>query len=541
MDLASIGVPVAELTRSPAARKIAELAAASKLFLYHFEYRYCMSAAAQFLPDGLPDQSRAAAWQAGILPENKYAAFRNDLALGSYHPGHRAKWTTHELCHGLVGFAWHPGATPFFHALAARLAELLPVALYYFFDEAQLNRCPAHEGGGPLFAAFCPDCETAACQGPREHDADADRYYAEGMAFIDRELAAVARSRRLGRPLASPWANLDLASDGLTYAAMQANRLATPEFERYVTLFCSEDAGLHQSLESLEARILELATAIVKNGQAKTWLGSRGRWIAQDLGWRLIEVQAQSDGEVAIELDRMITNLAAAQDETAIADTIKDYQALHKDYHLPNPEDLFAVGYPLPGGMGLSLHQIQAGIDSACPRTMAMLPESATDRIGVRKRLVVDFATQDRLERKPLGQRFAHWLASRESGDVLTLAKIESAMAHAPPADATTLSLGVPTDGDLTIRIDPAVRFFRCNAAVMGRLGLEAVEGQDCLLAIRRDSDGDIALLNLDLSLEELLTKLQQGPLPHSALELDEEVLETLLQAHVLAPDRWLL
>ncbi|HIN85132.1 MAG TPA: hypothetical protein EYN06_01535, partial [Myxococcales bacterium] len=127
-----------ELTRTPASALIGRLAAQSNLMLSHFEHRVEFSLPEAWLPVGRADLSEAPGWQNGVLTESKYQAFRHDRISGSFHPGHRAKWTAHELCHGLVGFAWQPGAGRFFHALSARLAEVLPVALWYFFDEAGL-------------------------------------------------------------------------------------------------------------------------------------------------------------------------------------------------------------------------------------------------------------------------------------------------------------------------------------------------------------------------------------------------------------------
>ncbi|MCA9539361.1 MAG: hypothetical protein KC620_10770, partial [Myxococcales bacterium] len=117
-----INVPAAELRRSPAAAVIGRLAAESGLLLAHFEYRHHLP-----LPDAWgaadrPDLGGEPHWSAGRLVEPKYGVFRHDEPVGGFHPGHRAKWTTHELCHALVGFAWHPEATPFFLTLAARLA-----------------------------------------------------------------------------------------------------------------------------------------------------------------------------------------------------------------------------------------------------------------------------------------------------------------------------------------------------------------------------------------------------------------------------------
>ena len=136
------GAPLEELERSTAARRVAELAAHSQLLMSHYEYRVALPVPDAWRPEGRPDLGEPQGWVAGVLPESKYQGFRHDRLIGSLHPGHRAKWTTHELLHGLVGFAWRPGASTLFHALAARMAEVLPVALWYFFDEAHLKRCP---------------------------------------------------------------------------------------------------------------------------------------------------------------------------------------------------------------------------------------------------------------------------------------------------------------------------------------------------------------------------------------------------------------
>ena len=144
------GAPAHELLRSPASQAVGRLAMQSNLLLSHFEHRVELALPEEWLPTDRPDLGETPVWQNGVLPEAKYQAFRHDRISGSFHPSHRAKWTGHELCHGLVGFAWKPSASRFFHALASRLAEVLPVALWYFLDEANLRRCPSHQGGAAL-------------------------------------------------------------------------------------------------------------------------------------------------------------------------------------------------------------------------------------------------------------------------------------------------------------------------------------------------------------------------------------------------------
>ena len=180
------GAPDREFTRSPAAMRVGHLATEAELFLFHFEHRVHLE-----LPEDWVERPEDAAppeWLGGVLPERKYQSFRHDLLIGSFHPGHRAKWSAHELCHALVGFAWRPDPSPLFLATAGRLAELLPVVLWYFLDEAYLQRCPVHQGGGALFRKHCLACDAAAQ--PNLGDVHAERRLEEAVRFMERELAA---------------------------------------------------------------------------------------------------------------------------------------------------------------------------------------------------------------------------------------------------------------------------------------------------------------------------------------------------------------
>ena len=209
------GLPAHELSRSPCAARVGDLATASGLFAFHYEHRSRLAPPVDWVPWDPPE------WDAGRLPEAKYAAFRHDLPIASFHPGHRAKWSAHELCHALVGFGWRADASPLWNATAARLAELLPVVLWYFLDEVRLTRCPRHDG--PLFTASCDDCEAVACARPWSRE---DAAHLRAAAdFLDRELAAIARTRRLGVPVPHIRGSLDLCSDGIAYAAAHGPRL----------------------------------------------------------------------------------------------------------------------------------------------------------------------------------------------------------------------------------------------------------------------------------------------------------------------------
>jgi len=532
-------IPEHELKRSPASAAIGREAERSRLLMSHFEYRVSLEVPEHWIPEGRPDLGTRGAWQRGTLPESKYASFRNDLQIGSYHPGHRAKWTAHELCHGLVGFAWRADAAPLFHALAARLAELVPVALFYFFDEAHLNRCPDHKGGGPLFGQFCKACEEAAASGPLREDPEAERFIREGKAFIDRELTAVHRSTQLGRPISSPWANLDLCSDGLAYAAAQGPRLSSPEMHHYIESFFPEHSAWHASLEALSARIEAVVASMVDGKPLVPWRADADLYMARDLGWRCLETATQCDREVSDKLTALVTDLAGSPTREGILRLMEGYRTLYEAYVLPEPEDVFSVGYPLPDGSGRSNRQIAEGIASACPfawETLGGLGASARDA------LVVRFVEADRFERTPLGYRFARWAAAEERGLAARIAAVEAGIAHAPPPSLVSLSLGSDHPANGMVMLDPAVQLFRTDAAVAVALGLasgEETAGRQIWLAMRREVDGEMVVLNLSDDLGDALSRLGDGPKPRTGLGLEADLIEVLENARLICPTSW--
>jgi hypothetical protein len=430
------GFPRRGHLRSPASQRIARLAKREGLFGFHFEHRFALDIPDAWLAVGA-DPSPSS-WSQGELPERKYMSFRHDLAVASFHPGHRGKWTSHELCHALVGFAWHPGASPFFHATAGRLAELLPVVLYYFLDEVRLRRCPDHAGGGPLYRAFCPACEAVAAFRPME---DEDRLHvADAARFLDRELAAVARSRRLGRPIAHRFGSLDLCSDGLAYAQAHGPRLGSPAMERFAALLVP-DGGWSETLDALEARVVAVARAIAVGDPLPSLGGRRARWAAQDLGSRLLTVWSDTGGEVADAVLEFVDRLvgvvhggtgAEARLDGAVASIQRDWAALTEDFELPRVEDVFAVGYPLGAAPVSHADQLRAGLRSVVPMTLELFGDAGVDPLD-------GFAPNDLAtpRRANLGDRFADWL----EGPVRHLAAVETAI-RAVRADPLVGALG---------------------------------------------------------------------------------------------------
>lgn len=531
------GLPRAELARSRAAAEVGRWATRAELLLFQFEHRAPVDADGDPGGDDGDPGDRDGGWTDGVLPEPKYGAFRHDLRIGSFHPGHRAKWTAHELCHGLVGFAWRADASPLFHATAARLAELAPVVLWYFLDEIGLRRCPRHVG--PLFRGLCADCERLAAEGPGIHDvAAAARFAADAARFVDDELAAVARTLRLGRPAPHVWGSIDLCGDGLAYAAAHAPRLRGPAFAAWAERFLGlGDPMWHSSLDGLAERAVAVLRAIGQ-GEALPVAGTRAGWVAQDLGQRLLDVWGLTEGDCADALLAVVDDLA---DGASPADTFAAYAELYAAYELPDPADVFAVGYAVDGVPCRASAQIADGLATVVPVTLDAARDAGLDPVAD---LAAPFVAADRLVRRPLGHRFADWLAVAHPGPIADLARYEAALrsARGEPA-AVALGAGVGSrlaDGfevhrfavDVVALADAVEAGEATGVVVDGALTVagvdgEPVEAEPTALAIGR-CGADLVIASVD---------------PGWALTapdtLPDDTRRILTEAGVLVADRW--
>lgn len=491
------GAPPHELARSPAAAEVGRLAASAGMFLFHHEHR---------VPLELPDAwgpADDADWVDGVLPEPKYGAFRHDLRIGSFHPGHRAKWTAHELCHALVGFGWRPDAPPLWVATAARLCELAPVVLWYFLDEIGLRRCPRHTG--PLFRTFCADCERAASAGPDPafELGRAEALAREAAAFLEAELAAVARTRRLGRPAPHVFGSLDLCSDGLAYGAAHGPRLRSEAFSAWFERFVPPgDPGVHASLDDLEGRVVAVLRAVAQ-GEPLALTGARAGWVAQDLGQRLLDVWAQTAEPCAGELLAVVDALAAGG---TAAEAFAAYVELHEAWDLPEPEAVFAVGYPVDAAPH-GARSVGRGLGTVVPVALAAAEDAGVDVVG-------RFAEADLRgrARRPLGARFARWIAEAWPGSVADLARYEAALRTAR-GEPELAALGA--DGVDELRLAEGVEVHRFGFDVVraaeqvdsgevsgrhdgGRLALDpAPVPREVGLAIGRDAAGELVIAEI--------------------------------------------
>lgn len=490
----SVPAPAGELTRSPAARVVGALAARDGLFCTHFEHRQAMPLPEHWEVRDRPDLGpypwdEDGGWRQGHLPETKFRSFRLDRRIASFHPLHGPKWGAHELCHALVGFGWSPGVSALWHATAARLAEVLPVALWYFYDEAGLRRCPLHAEGGPLFGRRCLDCEHAAENTDIESTVD-ESWHRRGRAYVEREIDAAAKTLRTGQVLPSRFATLDLSTDGLAYVAAHGPVLMSDAFAEWVARFLDgESDGHHNSIDGLVARVRAVADALA-GGPLPAPVHGGERRAAQDVGWRLLALMEDVEGEAHAELARMVERLATAQDLAGIGRTIDDYTTLHEDWVLPSPEAVFAVGYPLPQGHGTSTAQLGAGLASGLPSVWSALGDG-------REALVARFATSDPLERRPLARRFADWLGAQHH-PLTSLARFEAALTHPAANDPAERSLEDTPVRQGPLRRTRGVEVVRLERPVQveGGLGVEVPEDGGWVAVVRRGAETNVEALD---------------------------------------------
>lgn len=434
-----------EINRSSVAKRIGHLAQQNHLLLFNYEARVKLEPNTAWLEGA----SSAPRWEAGILAEPKYGAFRSDLRIGSFHAGQQAKWTAHELCHALLGFAWQEGASLYFHATAARLAELLPVAVFYYYDEIDSKRCGKHADISFPYVGFCAACEAAAKSGVTAKQSNAFFWEDEGKRFVQSEIDAVLRGLKTGDIIANPNHKLNLASDGLTYARAQARRLNSPEFKRYIEQFVPENTGCTHSLEEFIERIFALQSALLDGEPFAPYSATQETWIAQDLAWRLIETQAQCDGELVQEFDTLLEILEKEPTQKGIHQVVQTYEELAEEYYCPTPSDMLSVGYTLTETYGNSVEQLREGLRSALPLTLA----DAEDEI-------VPFAESDGADRRFLAIRFAAHLKDREHS-AATKVSFEAALCHPPLVD---IEFGVVSENRSVARLNPTLEYFELTA-----------------------------------------------------------------------------
>jgi len=466
----------AEAAATEAGARIFGLAEAAGVGLSHFEYHVALPD--PWAPEARPDLGEVGGWSNGVLVETKFRHFRLDRPLGSFHPGQRGKWTAHELCHQLVGFAWWPGMSRLHVATMARLAEALPVALWYFFDDAGRARCPEHAGVDAFSEPFCRACERLAGAGPADDPHGAARIDA-GRAFLCREIDGALRGLAEGRVIHTPWNSIDLASDGLAWSSAHGARLQGAAFAEWMEAFRGWGSGWRRSIDELVAGIDALAGHLAGGAPPVVPLCAPAERAAADLAWRFLVIRralATRNRKGRDFLDRVLLRL---KDGEPAANVAAAYAEAPRG--LPSQEVACAVGYALgPGStLGLGFEQVAQGIESALPATVASLR-----RRGQLAEAQARFFAADRAVRRPLARRFAESLP----GGVVEaeLASLEAALADPGPAPLATLALAPDVHDATPLRLGAGVEIVETEHDVVPMLqGFDAVPGPAAALVVR--------------------------------------------------------
>jgi hypothetical protein len=472
--------------------------------LFHFEHRAHLPIPEAFQSESAAfDAGEPPEWVDGVLPERKYHSFSHDSRIGSFHPGHRGKWSAHELCHGLVGTAWRSGANTLFHATAGRLAELLPVVLYYFLDEVRLRRCTEHAGGGPLFRGYCDRCEAAASAGPRPIDVSDRGHLDSARRYLEAELARVADTRAADWPVGHRWGSLDLCTDGLAYAAAHEARLNSAAFHRWAEAF----PVATDQLDGLLERIGRVTRAICEGADLDP-IGDRWDWVVQDLAWRALVAAELLDGDraaAALATFELLASEAPSQASVRRARSVWGRAGAHA---FP----VFTTG--VARDQGVDLRGLGAGLRSVCPLTMDLFEDAGVNP-------VMDFAASDSPVRRPLGDRFSDWLGG-SNPQLQPLAAFESALRHAG-SDGLASVVGARIG---PVRLADGVRLIAAEVDPMAMA--EAVEKGEVSsllraegvrltgvteemqvatrLVVGRDGAGEVMVLELALDAAEVLS-----------------------------------
>jgi hypothetical protein len=482
--------------------------------LAHFEHRAWIEPPDAFAVPLRPDLGEVAGWVEGVLAETKFRHFRLDRMVMSFHPGQRAKWTAHEALHRLVGWAWWPDMSRLELATMARVAEALPVAAWYAFDEEGRRRCARHHHGDAWGAAACPACDREALAGPAPAEGDA-ALRAAGRAFLDREIEAALASCRTGRVVSSAWRSVDLASDGLAWAGAHGPRLAHPSFARWVERFVPVGHGRFDTLDALVARVRAVADAVLDGALLAPWPCGAADWVLQDLSQRISEIVLDCAPACATVLDGA---LADAASHRSVAQLARAYTAAAKRWALPPAEAVFALGYASPGLPAAPSPQLRAGLESAFPATWARLGPQA-------HLLAAEVAAHDPVERRPLVRRALPLLVDRLPAPLAGLARLEAALADPPPADlgALTLAADVTDDDPLALGAIERVEVPRgWDSALRGEARSPLGRGRPAHVAVRRAPDGAIEIVPLSAAAAAACARMAEGSRAPLAVPAEE-------------------
>lgn len=444
--LGQLGCPGIELLSSPAAARAGLLAARIGRAFTHHELRVRIPMPEELHPEiAVWQAGTVPTWSDGVLAEPKYFSFFQDDPHSPFNPNHRAKWRSHELLHGVVGWYWHPEMTRFEACLGARLGELLPVLHWYGLDEIGRARCPRHALASPTREG-CLDCERASLRVFAGQEREAGLRSARwSEAHLAREWAACLEMLESGRPVSTPVPGIDAQSDAEGYLLGHWNRLTAWSFGAWVERFCRPGVDYSDSMVGMALRVARTTHSLCSGpltadpGQMRRL---RARRAVQDLGYRLLLVLEHA-GEGPIEdrllpeidvLAQVAAGLLTEGEESRAAQAIQTALGALDEVAALLPDRLSSA----VGAMGMRFllreAQIDAGLDQLLEGLADALPdtwESMTEPEEVGWR----FAASDHFDRSgTLAARFAAWWAE-EGGADADLVALEALVQDLPRRD----------------------------------------------------------------------------------------------------------
>ncbi|MCB0349069.1 MAG: hypothetical protein KDD37_09540 [Bdellovibrionales bacterium] len=387
-DIIRMGADPKDYHRSSVSKRIFALAQENQLLFAHYEYRWPVPVPEHWLHSSMREEGQGASyWQSGVLFESKYQAFRHDSAVCNFHPGQSSKWGAHELCHKLVGYAWRPNENLLFHTLAAWTAEVLPVVVYYFWDEIDSYKCDVHRAHTMSPTSYCVSCE-AISEVTKE---TRSQQLQAGWDFLNTQLLAIEESLQKQRIISAPYFSLNLADDAYHYSLSQLERLNSDVYIEYMKE--AVPATLYtQSIEDLIKRVRYVASALMDNSSFSNYNISRENWAYMDISFRGLELAESMD----TELKSIFLKQVRAYIKTKKLDAfLAEYQALQEDYEMPSAREFFGTGYEINNEFGFYKEQIIEGLQSLLPNTYELLNDDEID----------EFVKSDRGNREYLGQR----------------------------------------------------------------------------------------------------------------------------------------
>ena len=208
----------------------------------------------------------------------------------------------------------------------------------------------------------------------------------------------------------------------------------------------------------------------------------------------------------------------------ALVAAAETYRALHGEYDLPDPADVFALGYAVGGlshrGEG-AIRQLAEGLGDVCGGSLGLTGP------GPITTLVVN--DQDSPIRLPLVDRWARVLADGD-GDAAALARFEAALSVVPKR--AQAELDGPSTG--AWRLAAGARIERFDRDVLALAEGRPGTPTELVLAIVRGAEGEPVMVGLDARTADDLEGLP-GP-----LELHPDELGGLQRLGLIVPAGYL-